>query len=308
MLKQNFSFLSSNGTDTVKGFVIRKPNPEYKAIILISHGMIEHSGRYEDFMEFMAEKGYVMAIHDHLGHKNSVSSDENLGYFAKENGYLYILSDLATSAARLKKSFPQLKLILLGHSMGSFYARVFAAKYPHLLDGLMISGTGGKNPLAKIANIVLNTMIMLKGDRYRSKFVSKLTFKGYLSKIDNPKTPIDWITSDQDIINKNLQDKYCCFTFTLSGYKDLAAINSLANSENCFNHTPKNIPYLMFSGDMDPVGGYGKGVREVYENYKKFGVNDITLNLYPNGRHEMLNEVNRQQVYSDILNWLESRF
>lgn len=307
LIKEKFSFKSANGVNTINGFVIRPENPPYKAIVQISHGMIEHSERYEDFMRFMAERGYVMAIHDHLGHKASVNDDSELGFMADKNGYVCVLSDLATTASRLRKTFPQLKLFLLGHSMGSFYARTFAAKYPYLLDALIISGTGGANPMASAGKMLINVVAKIKGEKSTSKLITKVIFGNYLDRIENPQTSSDWLTRDQEQVKKYRADKYCRFYFTLSGYRDLINILSAANSTQCFEKTKKDIPYFMFSGDMDPVGSWGKGVREVYENYKKSGVSDITLKLYPGGRHEMLNEINKDEVYADVYNWIESK-
>ena len=307
-IKENFSFKSSNGTNTVKGFVIRKEQPPYKAIIQISHGMKEHSGRYEEYMNYMAQKGYVMVIHDHIGHGMSVNDKTELGYFAPKDGYIHILNDLAATAGRVKKSFPQLKLILFGHSMGSFYARVFVSKYHQLADGIIISGTGGKNPLAAPGKALINLFIRFKGDRATSKLVTKIIFGSFLSRIENPKTASDWLTRDEKAVEKYRSDELCRFYFTLGGYRDLVTIQSISNTEDCFANTEKDIPYLMVSGDMDPVGDWGKGVEQVCERYKNAGVRDITLNLYSGGRHEMLNELNKEEVYEDILNWIEIRF
>ena len=307
LIKEKFSFASSNGINTINGFVIRKENAPYKAIIQISHGMTEYAERYEPFMNFMAENGFVMVAHDHLGHKNSVNSKEELGFFASVDGYKCVLSDLATTAGRMKKSFPQLKLFLLGHSMGSFYARAFGAKYPHLVDGLLISGTGSSNPMAGPGLLILKLMIKFKGEKYRSKPFAKLAFSNYLDKIENPKSSRDWLTRDEVVIEKYGKDEYCRFIFTVSGYKDLLTIINVCNSKECFEKTKKDIPYYIFSGDMDPVGDWGKGVREVYDNYLKNGVKDVTLKLYEGGRHEMLNEINKDEVYSDLLNWVESK-
>ncbi len=305
--KEKFSFKSSNGVDIINGLITRKAEPPYKAIVQISHGMQEHLDRYEEFIEFLAQNGYIVVIHDHLGHKNSISSKENLGFMAEKDGYKFVLSDLATVSGRVRKSFPQLKLFLLGHSMGSFYARVFVAKYPHLLDGIIISGTGGKNKLLPIGKKAVCIAIKFKGAKYRSKFITKLIFGNYLSKIENPQTSSDWLSRDKEVIKKYRSDEYCKFIFTLSGYRDLLTINSIANTKECFDNSKKDIPYLMFSGDMDPVGEWGKGVKEVYKNYKNAGVKDIQLKLYAGGRHEMLNEINKQEVYDDIISWLESK-
>ena len=308
LIKENFSFLSSNGTNTIKGVIVRKAQPPYKAIIMISHGMKEHMGRYEKYMNFMAEKGYVMVGHDHIGHGLSVNDKSELGYFAPKDGYVHVLNDLAATAGRIRKNFPQLKLILLGHSMGSFYARVFAAKYHHLVDGLIISGTGGKNPLAAPGKILISLFIKFKGDKATSKFITKVIFGSFLRKIKNPKTASDWLTRDEKAVEKYRSDDLCRFYFTLGGYKDLVTIQSLSNKAECFENTRKDVPYLIVSGDMDPVGEWGKGVKQVYENYKNAGIKDVELKLYKDGRHEMLNELNKEKVYDDILSWLESRF
>lgn len=307
LIKEKFSFTSSNGVNTINGFVIRKSEASYKAIVQIAHGMTEHSDRYVDYMEFMAKNGYVMVIHDHLGHKSSVEDKADLGYFAPKDGYKCVLSDLATTAGKIKKNFPQLKLFLMGHSMGSFYIRAFAAKYAYLADGILISGTSGPNSMVDPGLALVSVMTKFKGERYRSKLMVKLMFGRYLDKIENPKTTRDWLTRDDEYIQKYRKDEYCSFIFTLSGYKDLLTIIKVSNSDECFENTKKDIPYFMFSGDMDPVGDWGKGVKTVYEKYKKVGVKDITLNLYKDGRHEMLNELNKDEVYKDILNWLESK-
>ncbi|MBQ5782006.1 MAG: alpha/beta fold hydrolase [Oscillospiraceae bacterium] len=307
LIREKFSFKSSNGKNTINGFIICKENAPYKAVVQISHGMTEHSQRYVDFMEFMAQQGFVMVIHDHLGHRDSVDGNKaDLGYFAPKDGYKCVLSDLATTAGMVKKKFPQLKLFLLGHSMGSFYARVFAAKYPYLADGVILSGTGGPNPMAGPGLALVALLTKIYGDRHRSKFMVKVTFGSYLKKIENPKSSRDWLTRDNDYIQKYRKDEYCSFIFTLSGYKDLITIIRLSNSEECYRDTNKEIPYFIFSGDMDPVGEWGKGVRTVYGQYQKY-VKDVTLKLYPEGRHEMLNEINRDEVYSDVLNWIESK-
>ena len=307
LTKERFSFKSANGTTTIHGCIVRPQTPPYKAIIQISHGMKEHSGRYQEYMEFMAQQGYVMVAHDHIGHGLSVNNPSEYGYFAEKDGYLCVLSDLATTAGRIKKSFPQLKLFLLGHSMGSFHARVFAAKYKYLVDGVIISGTGGSNPLVAPGRLLIDLFIKFKGDKATSKFITKVIFGSYLKKIKNPKTASDWLTRDEEMVKKYRSDPACRFYFTLGGYKDLVTILSVANTKECFANTKKDIPYLMISGDMDPVCQWGKGANEVYNNYKNNGVKDITLMLYQGGRHEMLNELNRDEVYADILQWIENK-
>ncbi|MEG1862588.1 MAG: alpha/beta fold hydrolase, partial [Oscillospiraceae bacterium] len=275
LIKTNFEFKSSNGINTIRGFKICKAEGPYKACVQISHGMVEHIGRYESFMRYMAQLGFVMYAHDHLGHKNSTEDDSQLGYFAPQDGYKCVLSDLATTAKMAKSENPDLKLFLLGHSMGSFYARAFAAWYSQLIDGVIISGTGGSNKMAAPGKMIVNTLIKIKGEKYHSDFVANLSFKGFLSKIENPKTSSDWISRDEEVVNTYVNDKYCQFQFTLSGFRDLMDINTLSNSEECYKAMDLHMPIYIFSGSMDPVGGFGMGVMEVFEKYKTKGCTDV---------------------------------
>jgi len=302
--RSDFSFRSSNGINTIRGIKILPEDMPVKAVLQISHGMVEHYDRYIDFMEYLASNGIAVYMHDHLGHKHSVDNDDQLGYFAHKNGYKHALNDLLHTAQMAKEENPGVKFFMLGHSMGSFYARVFAATFPQVLDGVLISGTGGPNKAASIGLAAVNMMIKIKGEMHRSETVNKMVFGEYLKKIDNPRTPSDWITRDEAIVDLYRRDKYCQFIFTLSGFRDLMNILSQANDTPAFKDTPDNLPIYVFSGSMDPVGDYGMGIMKVVEGYRSAGCTDVTLKLYDGGRHEMLNEINRQEVYSDVLKWI----
>ena len=302
--KTDFSFKSSNGLNTVRGIKITPADGSCKAVLQISHGMVEHYDRYTDFMEFMAEQGLAVYMNDHIGHKHSVDNDDQLGFFAHKDGHIHILNDLVTTAKMAKTDYPDAKLFLLGHSMGSFYARVFAAEHSHLLDGVIISGTGGPNKAAVRGKMAILAMMKLKGEMYRSKDIVKMMFGKYLDKIEKPNTASDWITRDEEIVAKYCMDKYCQFTFTLAGFRDLMDILIWANDKNTYEKTPDNLPVLVFSGSMDPVGDYGVGIMQVVDGYKSAGCTDLELKLYDGGRHEMLNEINRDEVYADVLEWL----
>ncbi len=307
ILKNEFSFLSSNGTNTIRGIKIYPETGPYKGILQISHGMVEHYDRYIDFMEYMAGEGFVVYMHDHLGHKHSVDSDEQLGYFAPQNGYIHVLRDLLHTAQMAKSEYSDLKLYLLGHSMGSFFARVFAQAHGDVIDGVLISGTGGPNGAAGAAVKIIKVLKKLKGDKHRSDFIRNLAFGKYLDKIENPDTASDWITRDKEIVKQYVADKYCQFNFTLNGYENLMEIIGLCNADKTFENTRKDLPIFIFSGSMDPVGDFGMGVMRVFECYKKAGCSDVEVKIYDGGRHEMLNEINRQEVYNDVKNWLVSK-
>ena len=308
ILKNEFSFPSSNGINTIRGIKVFNEAGPYRGMVEISHGMVEHYERYIDFMEFLATQGIVVYMHDHLGHKHSVDNDEQLGYFAPENGYIHVLRDLLHTAKLAKKEYPELKLFLLGHSMGSFFARVFASIHSDVIDGVLISGTGGGTKAAGAAGLAaVKAMKLIKGDKHRSETMNNIAFGKYLEKIENPDTKSDWITRDKEIVQQYVNDKYTQFVFTLNGFETLMEIITLSNSEETYEKTSKDLPVYIFSGSMDPVGDYGMGVMQVFDNYKKSGCTDVTVKIYDGGRHEMLNEINRSEVYADVLNWLVSK-
>ncbi len=299
-----YEFTSSNGINTVRG--VKYIPEDIKGVLVISHGMVEHYGRYENFMGYMADNGYAVYMHDHIGHLHSVDNDEQLGFFGSKEGYKVLLRDIKKTVDIAREENPGKKLVLLGHSMGSFYARVYPTYYPGTVDGLIISGTGGPNKAAGMGKALIAVMSKFKGEKYRSTMIRNMTFKGYLSRIENPRTPSDWITRDEAIVDRYVVDPGCTFTFTLAGYRDLMDILQIANSEETYRKTDKALPIYIFSGSEDPVGGFGLGVMEVFENYKSGGFENVKVKIYPEGRHEMLNELNRSEVYGDVLSWMDS--
>jgi alpha-beta hydrolase superfamily lysophospholipase len=187
--------------------------------------------------------------------------------------------------------------------MGSFFARQYAATYPETISALLLSGTGGSNPAAGVGIFITKVLGKIKGPQYRSQFVNNLAFGAYLKHIENPDTPYDWITRDKDMVRTYAADPKCTFVFTVSAFQDLLSTLKAVSGPQWAQRIDKKLPVLLFSGDQDPVGDYGKGVREVYRLLQEAGVQDVTIQLYEGGRHEMLNETNRQNVYNDVLSW-----
>ena len=285
------------------------PEEGAKAVFQIVHGMAEHGERYEDFACFLCSKGFAVMVDDHAGHGKSVKTDDDLGYFGESGGWNAFVEDEKTVTELIKKEFPSLPVIFFGHSMGSFIGREYIRRYgsDEAVKGAIICGTSGKNPAAAIAIGMAGAIAKIKGSRHKSEFINKIAFGPYNAKIKNPKTPFDWLTTDEEIVSKYIADKYCGFLFTAAGYKDLFTILNTVSGKDWYDGVPKDLPILITAGEDDPVGSYGKGIKEVYGNLKAADCTDVTLNLYPGMRHEILNEKEKATVYEEIAAWSLSK-
>lgn len=281
------------------------PTDGAKAIFQIVHGMAEHGERYEDFAKFLCGKGFAVLVDDHVGHGRSAKSDKELGYFGEKNGWDAFVEDERALTELITSEFPGLPLIFFGHSMGSFIAREYIRRYgsDERIKGAIICGTSGRNPAAPIAITIAGAVAKAKGSRHRSKFIDKLAFGTYNKKVENPATPFDWLTSDPDEVQKYIADKYCGFLFTAAGYKDLFTVLNRVSGKDWFEQVYEGLPIFLIAGEDDPVGQYGAGVKQVYNDLKLAGKKDVTLKLYPHMRHEILNEVGKDEVYNDIAAW-----
>lgn len=297
---QSKDILSTDKKHTLKG-IMYIPQGEIKAIFHIVHGMCEYMGRYDNFMKYMAENGYLCCGYNHVGHKDT-SPDEELGFFADEKGDDILIDDVYEFAKAIKAEYPDLKYILMGHSMGSFVVRLSAARYNEHIDGLIVMGTSGPNPAAKIGLGLCNLKIKCGGAHRVSGLVYSMAFGSYNKKTEK-RTPSDWITKDTAIVDKYCQDKYCMFKFTNSAMRDLIKMNYESNLDDCMKAYPEKLPILLISGNEDPVGSYGVGVKQVFDIMTGFGKN-VSLKLYDGMRHEVLNEIDRKTVYADLLNWV----
>lgn len=294
---------SSDGVHTLRGFALVPENP--KGIFQIAHGMTEHIGRYEAFMRDLAENGFIACGHDHLGHGATAESDGEYGYFAKKDGHKLLCEDVVLFGNAMKKEYPDLPLILLGHSMGSFIVRGAVRRHPDACDALIIMGTSGKNPLAFPGLAVSRLIRNVRGEKFISKFVLGVAFSSY-NKYMESDHPFAWLTRDEEELKKHDSDPLCAFLFTVSAMCDLILLQSLCNKRSWFKSVPKELPILLISGENDPVGNYGRGVKEVYRRLRSAGVSDVSLRLYPDMRHEILNDIGKENVREDILRFLPS--
>ncbi len=271
-----------------------------KGIISIAHGMAEYSDRYTDIAKYLCNNGYVVFFHDHAGHGKSVSSDEDLGFFCKDNGYEKVVDDVKDVIKKAKELYPGLPVILWGHSMGSFIVRRFIAKYPLEASAAVICGTSGANPAASAGIMIAKAISKLLGAHHRSNLLDTMAFGAYNKKFQK-KTGFEWLSANEQNVNDYVADELCGYKFTASGFKDLFSLLASVSSKEWYTQVPETMPLYLIAGDMDPVGNYGKGVTEVYEKLQKTGHGNVSIKLYSGLRHEIHNESERQTVLDDIL-------
>ena len=283
------------------------PDGEVRAILQLSHGMVEFIDRYKPLAEFLAARGILVTGNDHLGHGGSIRTKDDYGYFAEPDGNRAVLDDLHAMTTLTKKLYPGVPYFLLGHSMGSFYARQYLCEFGAELDGAIIMGTGFQpKALVTLARSVCRVLAVFFGWHHRSGLVKNLSFLGYNKGLEG-RTPHDWLNRDQTEVDKYRADERCMFTFTLNAYYSMFSGILRLYDNDFLNRMPKDLPLLFLAGDADPVGEQGKGVKRAIESLKAVGVKNIECKLYPGARHELLVETNKLEVFSDIGNWLDKQ-
>lgn len=300
--KREMNVKSTDGIHTLSG-VIYVPDGEIKGIFHLVHGMTEYIGRYDRLMSDIANNGFVCFGYDNLGHGRTARDDSELGFIAHSNGWKHLADDTNAFESEVRSLYPDKRMIVMGHSMGSFIVRTAAEKYGNAYDRLIICGTGGPNPAAGFGLILTDIIKTLCGEKHISNTVNSIAFGAYNKKFEHI-SKYDWITKDRDVIAKYEADKYCTFSFTVSAMHDLVKLNSVCNRRKWFFNMRKDLPVLIISGSDDPVGGYGKGVTRVYKKLKSAGLYDVTLKLYNDCRHEIHNDTCRDEVTKDILEFI----
>lgn len=310
MVTSNFTFLSNDGKTAVHAVKWTPDSGEYRAILQISHGMVEFIERYIPFAEFLTEKGYMVVGHDHIGHGASVSTQEDWGYFYEENPSDIVVEDMHKLRSLIQEENADMPYFMLGHSMGSFMLRKYLAIHNDNLRGAIIMGTGFiPESMTNLALKLTAVVAKLRGSKHRSKLIQSLAFGADYKGFDmtGEKTEDSWLTKDVEIVKTYYNEPRCTYMFTVNGYKGLfEAVNFSCNPENAAK-LPKKLPLFIVSGAQDPVGGLGKGVKDVYDMYKDTGMHDLTYKLYENDRHEILNETDKQMVFEDLLAWMNVR-
>lgn len=298
------NYPSSDGVHTIYAEIYVPKTATAKGIVQLAHGMTDYPARYKALADYLTGEGYIFAGNHHLGHGRSVSNPDDYGFFATKGGVDCILKDLKAMNKYLRDTFPTLPLVLMGHSMGSFIARLYATAYPHTIKGLIIHGTAGPNPLANVGIMLSKLIASSKGERYRSPFITSMAFSSYNDKFPKEEGDKAWLTRDVEKVAGKSSDSMANFTFTLSGYMDLFRLIRDSNSNKWFNELSKTTPTLIMSGDMDPVGNYGKGPRFVYKKLMLKGHTNLSIKMYEGARHELFNEFGREEIFADMVEWL----
>ena len=311
MIKNEFTFLSSDQKTNIHAITCLPKDNNFTRVFQIIHGMCEYIERYLPFIEYLTTKGFIVVGHDQLGHGQSINSEEDLGYVGEPDPNDLLIKDIHILRTLTQKKYPDLPYFICGHSMGSYLLRQYICSYSKGLTGIIILGTGYMSPCETLMSLgFLNFLACFKGMRHRSKLTKKISFElGPYKKYDHENKDINnsWISRDPEIVKQYYADKKCQFDFTINGFFGLVtAIRYSCNPSNVAKIN-KDIPILFVSGDKDPVGNNGEGVKKAYEIMKLIGSVDVTLKLYEGSRHEVLNELNRDEVYEYILNWVNEK-
>jgi alpha-beta hydrolase superfamily lysophospholipase len=277
-----------------------------KALIHIAHGMAEHAGRYSNFAEFLVSHNYAVYANDHRGHGKTAGKVENLGFLAPKNGWKIMVTDFKEICKHTKAKYKEIPLYVLGHSMGSFVVRNFICNPEMKISGAILSGTAG-NPglLGRIGILITNILMLFYPSNSPSPFMDKLSFGKYNNAFKPNRTKFDWLSSNNAQVDKYIEDQFCGTVFSICFFRDLLKGLLYVNNQININKVAEDLSVLIFSGEKDPVGNYGKGPIEVYNKLKKAGVKNLCAKMFPDGRHEMLNETNNHEVYQFVLDWLK---
>ena len=280
------------------------PDGEPKGVVQAAHGMSEHSGRYGRFARALTEAGYAVWMHDHRGHGETSSLPGEAGYFTDEHGWDTAVEDMYTITEAIKVAHPGLPILFFGHSMGSMLGRYLVARHGNEFAGAVFSGTSGdQGLLGRVGELLAQAESRLRGRRARSPLMDTLIFGGYNRQFKPTDTDFDWLSRDPEEVALYVADPRCGEVMKAGFYADLlGGINGLPRLAAS---TPVDLPILLTSGEEDPVGGHGKWVRQVGDELSAAGVHDVSVTLYPGARHEILNEVGRDEIVADIIEWLD---
>ena len=283
------------------------PEGEVKAVLQIVHGIAEYVERYDDFANFLNGHGIAVVAEDHMGHGKSISEDTLQGYF--HGGWFTAVDDTYELLQRTRDEFPQVPYILFGHSMGSFMARTILGKYPDSgIAAAIICGTAWQpSALLKAGVPAAKLICKLAGEKKPSTQLNSMIFGSYNKRVEHPRTASDWLSRDDAVVDAYVADPLCGFVPCAGLLRDMMLGIAYVQQDSTLAAMRKDLPVFFIAGGDDPVGAYGEGVRLAAEAFYHAGMEDVSVKIYPLCRHEILNEINREEVYGDILAWIRKK-
>ncbi len=304
MIREDFQFESRDNLTKLHAVRWIPDDRKPKYILQIVHGMAEHVDRYEAFAEYMTGKGIMVTAEDHLGHGKSIT-DKGPGFFCKQDPATVIVRDVHRLKKMNQEAYPGVPYFILGHSMGSYMLRNYLCRYGKGIDGAIIMGTG-MEPKFRVLGLKAIVAVSSLFGKYSKpcKLADKAATGAYQKRIKNPRTPFDWLTKDEAIVDKYIADPLCGFTFTGNGFKTLAETIWRLYKDSYVSKMPVTLRTFIISGSEDPVGNYGAGPKKVYESFLAQGMQRVQFKLYEGDRHEILNETDKATVYEDIYKWI----
>ncbi|MBO4679584.1 MAG: lysophospholipase [Lachnospiraceae bacterium] len=304
MIREDFEFESRDNVTKLHAVRWIPDDKAPKFILQIVHGMAEHVDRYEAFAEYLTGKGILVTAEDHLGHGKSIT-DKGPGFFCKQDPATVVVRDVHRLKKMNQEAYPGVPYYILGHSMGSYILRNYLCRYGKGIDGAIIMGTGMEPKFRVLGLKVIVAVATLFGQYSKPCTIADKAATGaYLKRIKNPRTPFDWLTKDEKIVDKYIEDPLCGFTFTGNGFKTLAETIWRLYKDSYISKMPVTLRTFIVSGTEDPVGNYGEGPKKVYDTFIAQGMQRVQMKLYEGDRHEILNELDKETVYEDIYNWI----
>ncbi|QGU94036.1 alpha/beta fold hydrolase [Clostridium bovifaecis] len=306
MIETNFTFKSKDGLEIFTYKWMPEEGVQPRAVIQIAHGMGETARRYKEVGERLTNAGYIVYADDHRGHGQTAKEIDKLGEMG-DDSFNLMVDDMYQLTQIIKKENSELPVFLLGHSMGSFLTQRYICLHGKELRGVILSGSNGSQGIiANIGSFIANREVKKIGRNSKSAKMAEMTFGGFNKGFAPCRTDFDWLTRDEKEVDKYIEDPSCGFGYTAGFYCDLLQGLKLIARKEEINKVPKELPIFIFSGDKDPVGGMGKGVLKLINAYKKAGIKSVEYKLYKDGRHEMFNEINRDEVIENLILWLET--
>ncbi|MFC2315349.1 MAG: alpha/beta hydrolase [Selenomonas massiliensis] len=283
------------------------PEQAPKAVLHMVHGMAEHAARYDDFAKIACKRGVAVVAADHRGHGKTGAKSGLMGYLADRDGFGRVVDDQKEINEEIRKQYPGLPIVIIGHSFGSFVTQEYIERYGTTVKAAVLIGSAGPNPSVFFASLLANLNCAFKGRKSAAKFMNALVFGSYNKRIKRPRTAFDWLSRDEKEVKKYIDDEYCGFVCTAGFFQDFMRGLKRIHTQAALTGIPTGLPVLITAGLEDPVSNGGKTLKTLYRLYQDMGMQDVALKLYENARHEILNETNKEEVKADILGWIEKK-